>query len=226
MRISKCAAVAKLGGAWPQSQPALEAPCVVLPVITADKLLQLRLLSPAGCQPGAPRLRHGSPFILIRGTPCVIKKSVYYCRHALTATSIIVNRQMGGGQGGCVLQLFSSTGPAGEAQEEVSPLPSLTLGPCDNRFLSKSRIFGAWTCLQGWGLRDNRCWRAIRIYPMVQGVKEASGLELASLGLGRGNPEAHLPDASWAHQGRPHSAPSEIPHPRSYLIVPQNPTAS
>lgn len=119
--ISKCVAVAELGGAWPQSQPALEALCVVLPVITADKLLQLRLLSPAGCQTWGPRLRHGSPFILIRDTPCVIKKSVYYCRHALTATSIIVNQQMGGGQAGCVLQLFRSTGPAGEAQEEVSP---------------------------------------------------------------------------------------------------------
>lgn len=39
MTISRCVAVSELGGSWPQSQPALEAPCVVLPVITADKLL-------------------------------------------------------------------------------------------------------------------------------------------------------------------------------------------
>lgn len=146
-------AVAELGGAWPQSQPALEAPCVVLPVITADKLFQLRLLSLTGCQPWGPRLRHGSPFILIRGTPCVIKKSVYYCRHALTATSIIVKRQMGGGQGGCALQLFRSAGPAGEVQEEGSPLPSLTLGLLGNLFLSRNRIFGAWTLLVRLGTR-------------------------------------------------------------------------
>lgn len=141
MNISKCVAVSELGRAWPQSQPALEAPCVVLPVITADKLLQLKLMSPAGCQPWGPRLRCGSPFILIRGTPCVIKKSVYYCRHALTATSIIVKRQMGGGQGGCAPQLFGRAGPAGEAREDGSPSPfSYSSG---NLSLSRNKIWGS-----------------------------------------------------------------------------------
>lgn len=137
---------------WPQSQPALEAPCVVLPVITADKLLPLKLMSPAGCQPWGPRLRRGSPFILIRGTPCVIKKSVYYCRHALTATSIIVKRQMGGGRGRGGAARCSVSG--GQAQlvrlkRKGVALLSLTPGLCDSLFLSRNGIFGSLDLLAG-----------------------------------------------------------------------------
>ena len=44
---------------------------------------------------------------------------------ALTAASIIVKRQMGGGQGCCALRLFRGTRPAGEAREGLlsPPLP-------------------------------------------------------------------------------------------------------
>lgn len=86
-----------LAWAWAHPQPAQKPPLRGPASNYSDKLLQLRAAVPAGCQPRGPRLRRGSPFILIRGTPCVIKKSVYYCRHALTAASIIVKRQMGGG---------------------------------------------------------------------------------------------------------------------------------
>lgn len=87
----------RVAWAWTLSQPAQKPPLRGPASNYSDKLLQLRAAVPAGCQPRGPRLRHGSPFILIRGTPCVIKKSVYYCRHTLTAASIIVKRQMGGG---------------------------------------------------------------------------------------------------------------------------------
>lgn len=82
----------------------------------------------------------------------LLRKLLHYCRRALTAASIIVKRQMGGGQGCCALQLFRGTRPAGEAREGLlSPL--LPQDCMAEPFLARMKPFqlGTHPAGVGWG---------------------------------------------------------------------------
>lgn len=57
---------------------------------------------------------------------------------------------------------------------------------------------------------------------MVGAMKAASGLELASPGLGRGNLMPHLLMLPGFTRGEA----TKMPYPRNCLFAPQNPTAS